>query len=190
MSNNRIELPTREQLRSVIAYDPDTGVFTRLHATSSQGPAGEIKGSIRRNNCGKAYRSFSVFGVSHSAHRLAFIYMTGEAPEQVDHENGNGLDNRWANLRASTNERNSKNQRLRKSNTSGQMGVSWHKKSRQWAIRINANGRRIYLGYRKSLGEAIAVRKSAELEYGYDPNHGLPRPIYDGRAESGEGAHV
>lgn len=190
MRSREDSLPTQAELRRAISYDPITGIFTRLCATSSQGPAGVIQGAIRRNHCGKAYRSFSVFGAQHFAHRLAFIYMTGEAPEQVDHENGNGLDNRWENLRASTNDQNSKNQRLRKSNTSGQMGVSWHKKSQQWAIRINSNGRRINLGYRKNLDDAIAVRKTAEREYGYDKNHGQPRPIYDGRNAIEGGAHA
>jgi len=177
---------TQEQLRSVVSYAPETGAFTRLYATGSRGPAGPIAGSIRRNHCGKAYRCFKVFGHSYTAHRLAFVYMTGAAPDQVDHKNGNGLDNRWDNLRASTNSKNAKNQRLRKSNTSGQLGVSWHRKSQQWAIRINQNGKRISLGYCKNLADAIAIRKAAERDLGYDANHGQARPIYSGHPGADE----
>jgi len=184
MHKEHHHVPTRGELKKIISYDPATGQFTRLIATSSQGPAGLIKGSIRRATSGKAYYCFKVLSQSHFAHRLAFILMVGSPPEQVDHKNGNGLDNRWSNLRASVNDRNAKNQRLRISNTSGQMGVSWHRKSNQWAIRINAHGRRINLGYRKDFQEAVAVRKAAELEYGYDSNHGEVRPLFSGRDDA------
>ena len=179
---------TQAQLRDAVSYDPETGVFRRRVSAASMAQAGAVAGSMRQNSSGKCYLSFHVLGQYGTAHRWAFLYMTGWMPEQVDHENGNGCDNRWVNLKAATNVSNSRNQRLRSSNTSGQMGVSWHAKSKQWAIRINVDGRVLYLGYRKALDEAIAVRRAAELQHGYAPTHGKPRPLFSKAEIAGEWA--
>lgn len=62
----------------------------------------------------------------------------------VDHRNGNGLDNRRANLRAATFADNARNARIRKDNTSGFKGV---KRMRQrWCAQIRVGSQRIYLG--------------------------------------------
>jgi len=64
--------------------------------------------------------------------------------EVVDHHNGNGLDNRRANLRPSTVTENNRNRRRRRDNTSGYKGV-WTRGAR-WHARIKADGRERYLG--------------------------------------------
>lgn len=72
----------------------------------------------------------------------------------VDHINGNTKDNRRCNLRLCTNRENCRNQTtLRKDNTSGFKGVTWHKRNRNWQVSIAAgelksNGlrRNIFLG--------------------------------------------
>lgn len=71
-----------------------------------------------------------------------------DAPEhlQVDHINGNGLDNRKSNLRLVTPAQNIQNQRKAKDNTSGYKGVSWDKRLSRWRAIISANGKSKYLG--------------------------------------------
>jgi hypothetical protein len=64
----------------------------------------------------------------------------------VDHVNGDGLDNRRANLRAATSAQNAQNRRRRSDNTSGYKGVSWHRSSERWSAYITADGRRHHLG--------------------------------------------
>ncbi|MCO6011461.1 HNH endonuclease [Actinoallomurus purpureus] len=64
----------------------------------------------------------------------------------VDHINGNGLDNRRANLRPATQAQNAKNRRRRSDNTSGFKGVSRHRDRRRWAAAIYIAGRRRHLG--------------------------------------------
>jgi hypothetical protein len=166
-------------LRFAIHYDPRSGAFTRRVSFSTRGKVGER--CERIVYCGgseKAYAKIFVAGKVVAAHRAAFLYMTGAVPEQVDHDDGNGLNNKWRNLKASSNAENSKNQRLRKTNTSGCHGVSWHKKSKQWVARITVNGKQISLGYRKEKSGAIALRKAAELVYGFSEAHGKERPVY------------
>ena len=66
---------------------------------------------------------------------------------QVDHINHNGLDNRRANLRIITNQENQYNRRhTRKATSSRFKGVSWHKSSRKWVVRIRKDEQLHYLG--------------------------------------------
>ena len=80
-------------------------------------------------------------------HRLAFLYQTGQWPaRQVDHINGVRDDNRWSNLRESTNAQNSQNERrARSSNTVGFLGVSRHRSGR-FRARIVVDGKERSLG--------------------------------------------
>jgi hypothetical protein len=65
----------------------------------------------------------------------------------VDHVNGNGLDNRRANLRPATFAENARNRRRPKNNTSGFKGVSWNRRQGQWQSYITADGKRRHLGF-------------------------------------------
>lgn len=83
----------------------------------------------------------------------------------VDHVDGNGLDNRRANLRVATRSQNQWNQRLRIDNTSGYKGVHWDKAEGKWKARIRLNGTRISLGYYGTLDAAheAYAKASAQL---------------------------
>jgi hypothetical protein len=66
---------------------------------------------------------------------------------QIDHKNGDGLDNRKENLRLCTNRQNCQNSRKsRKPTTSIYKGVCWDKRFRKWRSDISLNGKRIHLG--------------------------------------------
>lgn len=75
-------------------------------------------------------------------HRL----LVPDAP-QVDHINGNGLDNRRANLRACTNAENQRNRGRSANNKSGYKGVRWHAASRRWRAQIVSDGQQRTLGH-------------------------------------------
>ena len=65
------------------------------------------------------------------------------------------------------------------SNPSGYPGVTWHASSKQWQARLRfPNGRVAHLGIRKDVGDAIVLRKQAELLYkvgGYSEIASLPK---------------
>lgn len=103
-------------------------------------------------------------------HRLVWLYMTGEHPNgEIDHINGNRKDNRWENLRLVTAFENARNQGERKDNTSGCRGVT--RNGAGWLVRISHKGVRYHLGTFRDKNEAIAVRKQAERDLNYHPNH-------------------
>ena len=66
---------------------------------------------------------------------------------QVDHINGNTLDNRKCNLRVCTNAQNVWNTGIMKTNKSGYKGVYWSKEKKKWHSQITSYGKRIHIGY-------------------------------------------
>ena len=85
----------------------------------------------------------------------------------VDHRNGNGCDNRRANIRVTTHSQNALNMhRTRKDNTSGHTGVYWVKQHQLWKAVLHLNGKDNHLGYFKDKAGAIAARKVAMAKEG------------------------
>jgi hypothetical protein len=48
----------------------------------------------------------------------------------------------------------------------------WYKQTNRWRATIKVNNKDVYLGYYLDIADAVSVRKQAEIEYGYHPNHG------------------
>ena len=156
-------------LKSILNYNPETGVFTNRITRSSRAKAGAVAGGVNSNG----YRHIRIHNRLYKAHRLAFLYMTGEFPSNdVDHINGIRDDNRWKELRPVSKSENNKNTKKPKANTSGVMGVWWRKDINKWRVQIKVFSKNIYLGHYSDFFEACCLRKSAELEHGYHPNHG------------------
>lgn len=65
---------------------------------------------------------------------------------EVDHINGDGLDNRRENLRIATRQQNSSNRKFNINNTSGYRGITQERKTKKWSASIRKNGKRIHLG--------------------------------------------
>lgn len=81
---------------------------------------------------------------------------------QVDHINGNTLDNREKNLRVVTNAQNQQNRtRIQKNNKSGVRGVSWSKQHGKWMAKLTLNYKQIYIGLYDELSDAENAIKYA-----------------------------
>jgi hypothetical protein len=119
------------------------------------------------------YKTGYILNESHKAHHLIWTMCFGYWPKkQIDHIDGDRTNNRITNLREVTLAENLKNQSIYSNNTSGMQGVTFKKKLNKWAVRANNNGKRLHLGYYENFDDAIRVRKQAEIDYGYHPNHG------------------
>jgi hypothetical protein len=169
-------------LRTVLACDFETGSLTwAARQKEIFGDAIRVRGWNTRH-AGKpafttilsdGYRRGCVLNQRHLAHRVIWALRYGVWPvDQIDHINGVRSDNRISNLRVVSNMENGRNQRLRKNNTSGVMGVCWDSKHCMWRSQISVCGKTIYLGLYSSLDEAASARETAKIRFGFHQNHG------------------
>ncbi len=156
------EMLTIERLKQVIHYDPETGVFTRLECF--QRP--DVIGPCSLEDHGNGYHRITIDGKRYYRHRLAWFYMTGCWPVEVDHKNRNRTDNAWANLREVTSSGNKQNQRKAHSNShSGRLGVSWDGTRMKWTARIRVGGSYKYLGRFVQIEQAEKAYLRAKQEH-------------------------
>jgi len=146
---------TQEKLKELLSYDPLTGVFTRLKQVSNK-LNHERAGWIDKTS---GYRRIGIEGKNHAEHRLVFLYMEGEMPEEVDHANRIKDDNRWENLEASNRIHNNAN---RKDNNSF-IGVQWHKPSGKWRAVSHRKGNK-----ETSLGSYVTHLGACYARFIYD----------------------
>jgi hypothetical protein len=85
--------------------------------------------------------------------------------KEVDHINGDSLDNRRKNLRICTHSENCQNRKKRLDNTSGFKGVYWSKRSNKWVANIQIKSKRIYLGGFISKIKAAEAYQKANIKY-------------------------
>jgi len=131
-------LPTQQELKEIFDYDPDSGSFSRKY----DGLFGHIW-SERGCSCW----CIDVGVERYKVHRLIWKWMTGEEPLDIDHINGDGLDNSWKNLRSVLPLINVSNRIKGRNNTSGHVGVDFHKRSNKWRSRVMFKGKLKDIGY-------------------------------------------
>ena len=152
---------TQLQLKEVLVYDPESGIFTWISTRNNFRKAGSIAGSVNKFG----YIRITIDEKRYMAHCLAWLYMTGEWPKRdLDHQNLDKADNRWRNLREATRSQNIANTSLNSSNSSGVKGVCWHRRRKLWQAAITCDGRRIHLGYFDVLAEAGSAYELASKE--------------------------
>lgn len=151
---------TVEELRKILHYDPETGIFTWLVTKPGSACIGSRAGAIHSNG----YRRIRISQRLYLAHRLAWFYMTTGWPPNLDHRNVDPDDNRWSNLRvAVSRSHNSANRRRQSNNTSGFKGV--YKARARWRARIDVGGKRMNLGTFDTPEEAHAAYFNAASLY-------------------------
>jgi hypothetical protein len=157
----------QSRLKELLDYDPDTGVFLWKNRASSNADKGSIAGYLNHG-----YRYIGIGNKRYAAHRLAWMYVTGEFPKlQIDHIDGNKDNNSISNIRDCSQSDNAKNMRLRLDNKTGIPGIRWDSIKRSWLVRTYYDGKR--LSKRTTdFFEACCIRKSAELTLNYHKNHG------------------
>lgn len=132
---------TVEKLKESVHYDPITGVFIRIKKTSNRIKIGDVAGS--KDHYG--YLRFNVQSKVYKAHRLAWLYMTGDWPKlEIDHINCNPADNRFDNLREANRTKNMQNQRHAKGfSKTGVLGASPQRGRYKAQIQVNGNKQHI-----------------------------------------------
>jgi hypothetical protein len=146
-------------ISQAIEYYASIGVFRWRVSPSIRVSAGSLAGSVG----GDGYWQIQYRGRKYIGHRLAWFLMTGVWPAgQIDHRNGDKLDNRWCNLRLASSSQNCANTRSR-----GFLpkGVTLHRQTGKYQAQIKKGGKNFYLGLFESPIEANAAyaQKAREL---------------------------
>lgn len=157
-----VPMLTIERLKQKLIYNAETGEFTWR---KGRGPvkAGSIAG--RPHN--KGYLRISVDYKDYLAHRLAWLYVHGEWPQdEIDHINGIKTDNRLCNLRQANREGNCRNVPVHKRNKLGIKGVSMRTDCKKpFSARIMVSGKVILLGRFDTPEDAKAAYDLAAIKY-------------------------
>lgn len=91
---------------------------------------------------------------------------------KADHINRNSLDNRLENLRWATNLQQALNRGMFKNNTSGFVGVCFHKNMKKWRAKLVKNSKSNHIGYfDNKYDAAIAFRKKHIQAFGVDSQY-------------------
>ena len=98
---------------------------------------------------------------SHLVHRIVFLMHYKHLPDEIDHINGDKLDNRIENLRKATRSQNQYNKSIMSNNTSGHRGVTWNNQKNKWAVRVFVAGKVHRLGFYDDLEIAGLVASEA-----------------------------
>lgn len=141
-----------ETLRSILKYNRNTGVFHWRIDRGGKAKAGTVAGTMSYG-----YVSIRINGVRYQAHRLAWLYVTGEWPsDTIDHKNGDKSCNRFSNLRdvdAAINSQNAHSIRSHKKSCS-LLGAFFNKRVQRFVSYIGVNGKQKHLGYFDTAEEA------------------------------------
>ncbi len=163
---------TPERLRRVLDYNPETGLFTRRCNVGKRWKIGDKAGSPHNHG----YVQIAVDGRKFLAHRLAWLWMTGEWPTfQIDHIDTNRANNQWANLRQASQSQNLMNSSCHYDNSSGIKGVSWSEERQKWVAQIRIAGKNRQLGRFNSKQEAAdCYNAAARLHFGEYARPSMP----------------
>lgn len=149
---------TQERLKQLVSYNPDTGEFARSIKTTHNAKVTSISGD--------GYYRITLDNKRYRAHRLAWLYVYGYFPTQIDHINGNKLDNRIENLRIANASENGQNiSKPNKNNHLGIRGVRKHSLVNKYQARIKINRKEIYLGLFDTIEDAIEAYENAKSKY-------------------------
>lgn len=148
----RCEELTQELVLSQLDYNPYSGYFTRR---KNGKPVG--------SDHGNGYLTVYVLGKHYYAHRLAWLYVTGEWPkDDIDHIDGNRINNSWGNLREATRSQNLINKIYPKKELP--KNIYWLARTARYRVKLSVNNKTIHGGYFKNLGDAeqavSALRKT------------------------------
>jgi hypothetical protein len=172
---------TRERLLELLEFDetisrfrwkerPDSAWWTARYA-------GELAGCERQ--LGQVtYRKITLDSTPYLEHRLVWLYYYGHFPtKNIDHKDGDGLNNTKENLRLAPGNFNHKSMAKADNNTSGHTNVYWNKWAKKWEVKVRNNGTTHSGGYFKEEDLQLAIAKAKEMReaFGFSPTHGLTR---------------
>ncbi|MGY5368299.1 HNH endonuclease [Enterobacter oligotrophicus] len=164
----------KSYLEECFLYDKKTGNLywkarPRHHFKSDRSMNainGKMAGKLAQSSLNGRYYMVSVNFKFHLCHRVVWFLHHGEWPvSDIDHINGNKLDNRIENLRETSRSQNMSNVGMQKNNSSGFIGVFWASRERKWRAVVAHNKKNINLGSYDCPIEAAMAYNEGALKY-------------------------
>jgi|14BtaG_2_1085337.scaffolds.fasta_scaffold62214_3 hypothetical protein len=148
---------SKEELHRLFRYE-DGRLYNKIFR-GPRAPVGQEAGTINTKGPNERYRKLTINGKRYGANRIVWKMFNGEPSLdlQIDHINGNTLDDRIENLRLVTNQENQFNQTKTK-------GYYWHKSHNKWQAKIVLNQKQKHLGSFNTKDEAREAYLEAKEE--------------------------
>lgn len=157
---------TQEQIRKLFKYND--GQLIRIVHVNCNAKKDDVVGC----NQGK-YLVVRIDTVLYLVHRVIFLLINGYLPENIDHIDGDKLNNKIENLRSSTTSQNGFNSKIRLDNKTGIKGVLWCKKNKVYIAKITTSKKVLIIGRYKNLCDAKkAIENERERLHKEFSNHG------------------
>lgn len=154
---------SQNELKEIIDYEPETGIFRWKYRKTLPVKAGTIAGSSST----KGYLRIKINDTTYLAHRLAWLYVYGIWPiGDIDHINRDQKDNRISNLRDVNRTVNNLNRGNLPTNSTGYRCVFFNKQRGNFIARLMLDKKAVHLGSFKTPEEASKVVQKALLDMG------------------------
>lgn len=173
------KLPDVELLSECVDYNPDTGALTWKRRPVEHFSSykhwkiwlAKFEGKpVRKVNNGYVVVVITINKKEtySMGHRVAWALTHGEWPRsQIDHINGNRMDNRICNLRLASHKENQRNKGAGLRNKSGFKGVHFSKTAQKWIAQIHVNGKTRHIGvFDSALAASKEYCAAANKEHG------------------------
>lgn len=184
---------TQEIVKELLDYNEDSGELIWKHRGShwfskqkfqntwNTRYAGKVASNLYRSKQGYQRLQIGILGKGYISHRVVWLWMTGEWPEDhIDHIDRDATNNKWSNLRLVDATGNCLNSSMRSNNKSGVTGVNWREDVGKWRAEVGLRGKNYHLGYFAEEDLDLAAMEVMEFraENGFHPMHGLSQPHY------------
>lgn len=160
MESKKTDGLTYERAIEIFRYDGETGVLERRLKN------GEWRLCGHKPIHGDGYGMVGIDGKVYLTHRVIWLLVHKAWPENaIDHIDRNPMNNKISNLREVSKAENQHNADLRRDNSSGYIGVSFHKCTGKYQAQICLNGKNINLGLFNTTEEAYLAYQLAKIKY-------------------------
>lgn len=160
---------TQQELICLFDLDAETGILiNKIDRRRCAGAGGRVaKAGDRPGGANSSgYWQITVNGKSYLEHRLVWLFVKGRFPLcQIDHIDGNRLNNKIENLRECSQEENNQNtSKTKAKRTSRHLGVSFDSTRGKWCASLHFQGRH-YMKFCESEHSALQERARLKNKY-------------------------